>query len=62
MPSGLLFFHMCVIVIITSMLMSAKEIIDLSGSEVTILFSLVNLILNIDIENMFIEKNAMYKY
>lgn len=62
MHSGLLFFHMCVIVIITSMLMSAKEIIDLSGSEVTILFSLVNLILNIDIENIFIEKNAMYKY
>lgn len=33
MPSGLLFFHMCVIVIITSMLMSAKENTDLSGSE-----------------------------
>lgn len=44
------------------MLMSAKEIIDLSCSEVIVLFSLVNVILNIDIENMFIEKNAMYKY
>lgn len=62
MPSGLLFFHMCVIVIITSMLMSAKEIIDLSGSEVIALFSLVNLILNIDIENLFMEKDTIYKY
>lgn len=47
-PSGLLFFHMCIIVIITTMLMSAKENIDLSGSEVIVIFSLVNLILNID--------------
>lgn len=45
---------MCIIVIITTMLMSAKENIDLSGSEVIILFSLVNLILNIGRKNYYI--------
>lgn len=62
MPSGLLLFHMYVIVIITSKLMSGKENTDLSGSELIVLFSVVNLILNTDIENVFIQTNAIYKY
>lgn len=50
---------MCVIVKVTSMLMNAKENIDLPGSEVIVLFLLVNLVLKIDVENIFIEINTI---
>lgn len=52
--SCILFFHMCKILIVTIMLMSAKENIALSGSKVIFVFLLVNLILNIDIKKVFI--------
>lgn len=45
---------MFIILIITSMLMSAKRNITFSGSKLIFVFSLVNLILNIDIEKVFI--------
>jgi len=45
---------MCIILIITNTLMSTKDNIVLSGSKVIFVFSSVNLILSIDIENVFI--------
>lgn len=53
---------MCAIVILTNLLLSAKEDIDLSRSEVIVLYSLVNLRMNIDIENVVLETNTIYKY
>lgn len=53
---------MCAIVILTNLLLSAKEDIDLSRSEVIVLYSLVNLRMNINIENVVLETNTIYKY